>query len=175
MQPMTDEQRKLAEENHNLVYAFLKANNLPEDQYYDVIIFGLLCAVQEYCENPGLKRYKFSTVAWKKMNRELYCHRKYLSSQKNAHETVSIHDFISEDSTQRWEEVLHDNYDLLCMLQAEMVLHSLAISPRDRRILRMRINGDRMHDIARAERLTFQDINETLAQLQKLVTEALYL
>lgn len=175
MKPMTDEQRNLAEENHDLVYAFLKANDLPEDQYYDVVIFGFLCAVQEYYENPGLKQYKFSTVAWKKMNRELYCHRKYLSSRKHAATTVSIHDTVSEDSTQRWEEVLHDPCDLLSVLQAEMVLHSLAVSPRDRRIIRMRLNGERMHDIAKAERLTFQDINDTLVHLQKLFTEALYL
>lgn len=175
MKPMTDEQRKMAEDNHDLVYAFLKANELPEDQYYDVVIFGFLCAAQDYCEDPSLQKYRFGTVAWKRMKRELYSHRRYLNAQKAGAKTVSIHDVVSEDSTQKWEDVLHDNCDLLSLLQAEMVLHSLAVSPRDRRIMRMRLNGDRMHDIAKAERLTFQDINVALTKLQKLVTEALYL
>ena len=67
MKPMTDEQRRLAEANHDLVGAFLRENKLPEEQFYDVVIFGYLCAVQQYCENPTLqKRYSFATVAWKK-------------------------------------------------------------------------------------------------------------
>ena len=95
---MNDEQRKLAAENHNLVYAFLEENKLPESQFYDVVIFGYLCAVQEYCENPKLRKYKFGTVAWRKMTCELKDHQRYLSTQKKAYHTVSLHDTISDGS-----------------------------------------------------------------------------
>ena len=82
--PLTEKQKQLAEANHNLVYEFLNTNNLPESQYYDVIIFGFLCAAQEYCENPKLQKYSFSTVAWRQMNQELFKHRKYLERKKKS-------------------------------------------------------------------------------------------
>ena len=59
MKPLTGEQKHLAELNHDLVYKFLNENNLPESEYYDVVIFGYLCAAQEYCEKPKLKKYSF--------------------------------------------------------------------------------------------------------------------
>lgn len=40
--PMTPAQQLFAEEHHNLVYAFLNEKKLPEDEYYDVVVFGYL-------------------------------------------------------------------------------------------------------------------------------------
>lgn len=121
MNPMTEEQRALAEANHHLVYAFLKEHQLPESEYYDVVVFGLLKAAQDYCEKRRLKRYRFSTVAWKKMACELKDFQRYLASQKADLAAVSIHDPISEDTAKRWEEVLQDesaplNTNLLCAI-----------------------------------------------------------
>ena len=36
--PLTPEQRLFAAENHDLVYAFLKEKNLPESDFYDIVI-----------------------------------------------------------------------------------------------------------------------------------------
>ncbi len=163
--PMTDEQRKLAEEHHDLVYAFLKENNLPESQYYDIVIFGYLCTVQEYCENPALQRYHFATVAWKKMHRELVRYYKYLSSDKRSMSTVSFDEPISEGSNKRWSDVLYtDDGDLLDRLQSELILHDLAakLPKREMRIIRMKLKGEKMHDIAKSEHITFHDINRLL-------------
>ena len=60
IRPLTKEQQRFAEDNHDLVYSFLNAKNLPESSFYDVVIFGYLRAAQEYCEVPSLHRYKFS-------------------------------------------------------------------------------------------------------------------
>lgn len=43
--PMTPAQQLFAEAHHNLVYAFLNEKKLPEDEYYDVVVFGYLQAV----------------------------------------------------------------------------------------------------------------------------------
>ena len=176
MKPMTDEQRRLAEANHDLVGAFLRENKLPEEQFYDVVIFGYLCAVQQYCENPNLKkRYNFTTVAWKKMTRELTDHYKYLLKAKRSGITVSLHESICEGSDLCWEDVLHDDGDILKDLQMELILHELAarLPKREMRIIRRKINGDKMHDIAKAEKMTFRDINTLLAGTYDTVIEVL--
>ena len=176
MRPMTDEQRRLAEANHDLVGAFLRENKLPEEQFYDVVIFGYLCAVQEYCEKQALqKRYRFTTVAWRKMNCELKNYFEYLNKDKRSYHTVSLHESICEGSDLCWEDVLHDDGDILKDLQMELILHELAarLPKREMRIIRRKINGDKMHDIAKAEKLTFRDINTLLAGTYDTVIEVL--
>ena len=43
--PLTKEQQAFATAHHSLVYKFLNENRLPEDEFYDVVIFGYLKAV----------------------------------------------------------------------------------------------------------------------------------
>ena len=40
--PLTKEQQEFAAEQHGLVYKFLNDNHLPEDEFYDVVIFRYL-------------------------------------------------------------------------------------------------------------------------------------
>lgn len=165
MKPLTGEQKHLAELNHDLVYKFLNENNLPESEYYDVVIFGYLCAAQEYCEKPKLKKYSFTTVAWKMMRRELSNHLKYLERKKRDCPTVSLSDFLGnmEDSLQV-EDILSLENKLLEELKLNLMLHTLAanVTQKQMRIIRMKLEGYRMHDIAKAEKMTFQDINKML-------------
>lgn len=69
--PLTKEQQDFAAEHHGLVYKFLNDNHLPEDEFYDVVIFGYLKAVQDYFSREMLRQYSFSTIAWKIMYRNL--------------------------------------------------------------------------------------------------------
>ena len=54
--PLNDTQRIFADKNHNLVYKFLHEKNLPASEYYDIVIFGYLRAVQRYLTDPNLAR-----------------------------------------------------------------------------------------------------------------------
>ncbi len=123
LKPFTKEEQAFAEENHDLVYAFLNEKKLSETDFYDIVIFGYLRAVQEYCRTGGLSKYRFSTLAWKRMHHILMDYYKYLESPN---------------------------------------------------IVKMKARGDRMHDIAKAERMTFQDINRVLSDIYPLVRKILY-
>lgn len=164
MKPLTAEQSQIAELNHDLVFEFLNEYNLPESQYYDVVIFGYLCAVQEYCEKPELQKYLFSTVAWKKMKCAVKNHKKYLSQEKRNIPTISLSDIKDGyDSSLKTDETAAENR-LLEDLNFSLLLHSLAsaITEKQMRIIRMKLAGFRMHDIARTEKMTFKDINRAL-------------
>lgn len=164
MKPLTVEQSKIAELNHDLVFEFLNEYNLSESQYYDVVIFGYLCAVQEYCEKPELQKYLFSTVAWRQMKHELYRHYKYHERKKRDFQTVSLSDIKrGDDASLKTDETAAEN-KLLEDLNFSLLLHSLAsaITEKQMRIIRMKLAGFRMHDIARTEKMTFRDINRAL-------------
>ena len=51
--PLTKEQQDFAAEHHGLVYKFLNDNHLPENEFYDVVIFPYLKAVQDYCNSAS--------------------------------------------------------------------------------------------------------------------------
>lgn len=176
MKPLTGEQKHLAELNHDLVFKFLNENNLSEADYYDVVIFGYLCAAQEYCENRKLQKYSFSTIAWQKMNGAVKDHKKYLSREKRDIPTISLSELLgnTEDSL-CIEDVLSLENKLLEDLKLELILHSLAahITQQQLRIISMRLDGYPMHDIAKAERMTFQDINKTLRSTELNLEELL--
>ena len=44
--PLTKEQQAFATDHHGLVYKFLNENHLPEDEFYDVVVFAYLKAVK---------------------------------------------------------------------------------------------------------------------------------
>jgi len=72
MERLTDEQRVFAEQNHNLIYAFLNKRGLRDDEYYDVAVFGYLRAVQRYLTKSELRKHCFSTIAFWEMRHEVY-------------------------------------------------------------------------------------------------------
>jgi len=176
IRPLTKEQQRFAEENHHLVYAFLNEKELPESVFYDVVIFGYLKAAQEYCEVPSLHRFKFSTLAWKRMRSSLSNYYKYLSRPKRNAVTVSFDELIGSEDGLHWEDVISRPDDMMLQLETELLLHALAtrLPRREMRIIRMKVRGDRMHDIAKAERMTFRNINQAMAACYPTVIDVLW-
>lgn len=169
IKPLTKEQQYFAEENHHLVYAFLNSKRLPESLYYDVVIFAYLCAVQEYCETPDLHRYKFSSLAWRKMQNALSDYQRYLVCKRRAIPVISLEELDLKEAISHPDE-------LMMQLETELILHTLAkqLPHRNMRIICMKLRGDRMHDIAKKERMTFQDINKALSDSYPTVLKVLF-
>lgn len=77
---MTEEQRRLAEENHNLIYGFLNEYKLDDEDFYDLASIGLCKAAIKYDNN---RKEKFSTFAYVCMNNEVKrYYRDYESAKK---------------------------------------------------------------------------------------------
>ena len=176
IRPLTKEQQRFAEENHDLVYGFLKAKNLPESSFYDVVIFGYLRAAQEYCEVLSMHRYKFSTLAWNRMRSSLSNYYKYLSQPKRCAVTVSLDELIGDQDGLHWDDIISRQDEIMLRFEMELLLHALAseLPRRDMRIIRMKVRGDRMRDIAKAERMTFKSINQALTDCYPTVNRILW-
>lgn len=76
---LNEEQKKLASDNHNLIYYFLKTYNYNFDEYYDLAAIGLCRATLFFKEDKG----KFSTYAIKFMRNEIF---KFLYNKKSIKE-----------------------------------------------------------------------------------------
>lgn len=75
---MTDEQKKMVEDNHNLIYFFLKKYDLPIDEWYDMAAIGLCKAARSYNEELS----KFATYACKCMFTTVFCEKRKERSSK---------------------------------------------------------------------------------------------
>ena len=64
---LTDAQRKLVEENHNLIYSFMKSRNLACPDFYDICAIGLCKAAQKY--QP--EKHTFAYYAYCSMAKEV--------------------------------------------------------------------------------------------------------
>ena len=53
LKTFTEEEKRLAEKNHDLVYQFLKAHNYSMEDYYNTAVFGYLKGIQKYCRYVG--------------------------------------------------------------------------------------------------------------------------
>ena len=66
--PLTEAESEFAAEHHSVIYGYLRKAGLPEDDFYDVVVFGYLRAVRKYLARPELRKYSFSTIAYRAMS-----------------------------------------------------------------------------------------------------------
>lgn len=176
LRPLTEEERCFATEHHSLVYAFLKEKELPENVFYDVVIFGFMRAVQEYLTSPRFLVYAFSTIAWKRMQCSVTSYCRYMAVPKRFAEIVSLSEPIGSDSDLTWEDVLtkqdsgfleFETLELLRAMERELPMLEM-------KIIRMKLAGFKMHEIAKTEHLTFQEINTLLADCKDDIIRILW-
>ena len=89
--PLTKEQQAFATDHHGLVYKFLNENHLPEDEFYDVVVFAYLKAVKDYFNSPSAQKFSFSTIATRQMKFRLYDYFRTQERRKRNMEVLSIH------------------------------------------------------------------------------------
>ena len=69
---MTDYQKQLVTDNHNLIYRFLQKEKLNMEDWYDLAAIGMCKAAKTFNEGTS----KFSTYAFKCMFNEVYSEKK---------------------------------------------------------------------------------------------------
>lgn len=82
MYKLTEIEKQYAEQNHDLIYWFLRKNNYCVEEFYSVAVFGYLKAVQVYHRRTDLKqKYEFGFIAQQYMRTEIGNHFRMENSQ----------------------------------------------------------------------------------------------
>ncbi|HJC23234.1 MAG TPA: sigma-70 family RNA polymerase sigma factor [Candidatus Eisenbergiella merdavium] len=167
MHELTAHQALYAEEHIGLVHHFLHRKGLKEEDYYDIIIFGYLQAVQEYDENPCLADYSFATIAWKRMQDVM---NEYFRSQNRLCRKAS---FVYPDSRQKdglsLDELLPDRGKDLQEQTADRLLTLEIISfltETEQRIVQLKSEGFTHREIARIFHTTAHGISDRLYRMR---------
>lgn len=173
--PLTKEQQEFAAEHHGLVYKFLNDNHLPEDEFYDVVIFPYLKAVRDYCDSTSAQEYSFSTIAIRQMRFRLYDYFRSQERRKRNAEILSIHIGLYPDGVPL-EELLPAQDDLMQEFEMKQLLHDLAgrVSRQQMNIVRMKGYGYGIREIASHEKLPMKRIKELLEEVHAVFLELCY-
>lgn len=173
--PLTKEQQAFATDHHGLVYKFLNENHLPEDEFYDVIIFGYLRAVYRYFNEPKLQKYSFATIGWKSMQGALSNYNRYQSRRKRNMEVLSIHVGLYPDGAPL-EDTIPAHDPIMQQLEMDLLLHELAgrVSKQQMDIVHLKQGGYGLREIARTQKVTMRRIKELLAEVHDVLLDICY-
>jgi RNA polymerase sigma factor (sigma-70 family) len=165
--PLTPEQRKLAEENHGLIYDYVFQRNLELNDWYDELAIALCQAARSY--NPS--RGSFSTWAFYHF-RGVSGHRFAKDARrKNLIFVQSFAEIVDTDSGERSPVddmigFLDPNFE---RIEWEMMRDQLLsrLSARDQIIYKMRRQGCSTKEIAAKIGITHQAVCARLKHIER--------
>ena len=157
------DRKKLAEENHKLIYWFCWKNHLDLEEWYDIIAIGYMKGINSYDETVGVKTSAYLT----KIMKNEYLMQLRLKQTKgripeikisslefefsNSNDSngekdnANMYDFISDKNSDFEERICLKN-DL------EKALKTIKIKDRYRKIYDLRIKGYTYTEIAEIEK-----------------------
>ena len=167
MRILTEEQKIFAEQNHMLVERFLWMNHLERAEFYDVVIFGYLEAVQEYLEKPELSKYPFSSIAWRKMRYSMVNEYIYRNCPKRtAPMGTNCEDY---ERSLSWEQVSEEMSRVAKNLEHRVQLRQLMshMTAKEKEVVCMRAAGYTYREIAEHCNITMRGVSARLIRMRR--------
>ena len=167
---LTEEQKKLVEENHNLIYWFAKKYHVPIEEYYDVLAQGLCMAAYHY--DPS--KCSFSTYAYLCMNTEMHVeYRKTLRKSEIPQGNIfhyenawQLSDLIPTNEKTENKVIDRISYENLISL-----LNDIS-NDKDKEVLNYILNGLTMREIAKIEGTSHQAIHNRMKKIREKVKKS---
>ena len=136
-----------AEEHHCVVDRFLRQKRLPHDDYYDVVVFGFLRAVRQYCSRPELReKYDFNAIAWRKMTDDLCSHYRKQSRPSRKAVTVSFESLFYDGYSLTMAEIIPDSHQLAECVESAMLWEEISDLLTDEQIETLHLRADGYSD-----------------------------
>ena len=150
---LTEEQRRYAADNHDLILAFLRRENYSADEYYDIAALGFLRAVKRWFNDEGARCYRFSTVAWRSMRQSIASYRRAETRRR--------------ETEQKYFENAPAQPDLMEETEYNILLHDLASKDGKRQyeMARLRMQGYSVAEVARKQGMSAHRVRKLLKEL----------
>lgn len=174
---LTEEQRVMVEENHNLIYSFAKKKGLDLSEYYDLLAIGLCKAGCTFEASVGCT---FSTYAYRCMYNEYKIYLRISQCQKSIPENL----IVSYDALLFPYNDDPSSVDLMDILEEEHTEHDITevhvkefiqtLTERQRFVLAWLYMGLKEREIAKALDISRSYVNRIKHQIGVLWTNYEY-
>lgn len=122
LKPFTEEEKRLAEKNHALVYQFLKAHNYSMEEYYNTVVFGYLKGIQKYYRYVGNNtENNLDGICWNCMRSEMKSHFKKETAKKRQPVEITIKKIPSAEDEVIALEILKSVMENLTIRQQNII------------------------------------------------------
>ena len=167
---LNEEQKKLVEDNHSLIYWFAKKYHVPIEEYYDVLAQGLCMAAYHY--DPS--KCSFSTYAYLCMNTEMHVeYRKTLRKSEIPQGNIfhyenawQLSDLIPTNEKTENKVIDKISYENLISLLNDI------LNDKDKEVLTHIVNGLTMREIAKIEGTSHQAIHNRMKKIREKVKKS---
>ena len=164
---MTEEQKKLVEDNHNLIYFMIHKYNLDIEEYYDIFALSLCKAAINYDINRGTT---FSTYAISVMKSDFLLNIRRGKAQRRSGSCVSIDEVVydnnSDGSSITLEDMLTNGLDAF---DESISLDFTKLSDRTRRMLWLSYIGYTQNEIADIFGVSQTQVSRDLKKARRLL------
>lgn len=169
---LNDEQRRLVEQNHNLIYSAMTKCGIRRqdfDDYYGFVATGLCKAVVNYDES---KAKSFSTYAYKCMQKEIIAYTRWrFADKRDERLTVSYNQLINDldENEKEYSFLLADkknnekNSNFWLNFDDKMRI----LNNKDRMIIVLKAQGYTIKEIGQAVNISFQAVHKRLKKLRE--------
>ena len=157
--PLTRAESEFAAEHHALIHTFLQAFNLPEEEFYDVVVFGYLDAVRAYLSRAELRLDSFRTVAYRAMNRCVRRSREFWLWENCGAVTESYREELHNQD-------LRDTVAETCETMLSVQTLANQLTHRQLRIVELRSEGYCDKEIADHCQLGCREVQEEISRAQ---------
>jgi RNA polymerase sigma factor (sigma-70 family) len=146
---LTEEQQKLVEKNHNLIYFVLKKLFLSVEDWYGIVAIGLCKAAYHY--DP--LRSKFATFACFIMKQEVFMEKRKQRMLRRSGITISLDDIIpcSKGENLTVEDTIPAPDNTEQQVYERILLAGIQrLKPKRQTLIKMTMSGYKQRDIAEA-------------------------
>ena len=169
---MTEKQKQLATENHNLIYWYIHKKNLNVDVWYDIFAIALCKAVMGYDDS---KNNKFSSYAVAVMENEynMEC-RKSIAKRRTCDKLVSLDEAVQSNDTSTGKNTTRHEYITNGLTAWDEVIPyniSELLNQRQLLVVKFRLLGYTQCEIADRLKCSQPQINRLLQQIRTKLKE----
>mgnify|MGYP003156267480 FL=1 len=125
---LTEQEKRFAEEHHNLMYRYMRIHELDFEEWYDILIIPYLQAVKKYHEYERLQQYKFEQIFFRTLDNARSNYWRDMNRQKRCPEGgVWSLDAMSSESCRNGEEDDKDSFSWVKGVSPQDYLEERAI------------------------------------------------
>ena len=173
---LTEEQKKLVEDNHNLIYSYARKKHISSEKWYDVLAIGLCKAARSFDPNKG----KFSTWCYRFFDNEIRtCWNNANKKSKIPESAILAYDtVISNEDTSQNESYINCFSDTKAY---EDIVHSTMMldivndmSDIEKYVFELILYGYNQQEIATEVGRTRQSVGKIVNGIRRKVLDYLY-